>query len=381
MIKKLLGKIFKKKQEKSEEQLRRDAKDYFGEQDFYKMEKRQHKSNMDLLKHLYKNGFDGSVSSKVYLRLNNKPAFVKYRNLIMDLGCGAETKKKKLDIRTELTNIFSNRDYRNLLEEHIKTAIRENVKKDSDFSDLLSQNWGNFRQASDCKQKVDEIIGTDNQGDGAGKYLNGLTSFNVNDIDIDFDPESGYFTLPFTIDFSISCVYENSKIKMANGKEKMAKEISKGDMVKTNKGKSKVRCVLKTKLIENKGYFIELDSGLLITPWHPVRINGEWVFPVHNSSKFVMKKSEAVYSFLLENDHVLLIDGTEVCGLAHNFKGNVIEHEYYGTNKVVEDLQKMDGWDNGLVELQQGKCIIRDDKTNNVAGLYQVTQNKKDLLL
>ena len=258
-------------------------------------------------------------------------------------------------------------------EQNIQTLIREIFKKNDDVHIYLESEMK--LKPNDCKNNPIEII-TRSQKNGF-KYVYGQTNFSKNDIYL----ENNLLILPFTLDFGASCVHEKSMVTMADETKKMAKNIQKGDEVKTNHGKSKVKCILKTKLINSFGNFVKLDSGLLITPWHPVKINGNWGFPIHNSSKFVQKECQAVYSFLLENDHVLLIDNTEVCGLAHNFKGGVIEHDYYGTDKVVKDLEKMKGYNQGLVEVQQGNCIIRDSTTGNVSGLYQSKQTKNSLYL
>ena len=62
---------------------------------------------------------------------------------------------------------------------------------------------------------------------------------------------------------------------MENGVKKV-NEIVKGDIVKTCSGVSKVVCVLKMKCDNNMNNLVELEGGLLITPFHPVRINGTW---------------------------------------------------------------------------------------------------------
>jgi len=47
---------------------------------------------------------------------------------------------------------------------------------------------------------------------------------------------------------------------------------------------------------------VELEGGVLITPWHPVRLKGrnDWKFPVH-LGKSKMYSCDMVYNFVLEN--------------------------------------------------------------------------------
>ncbi len=41
-----------------------------------------------------------------------------------------------------------------------------------------------------------------------------------------------------------------------------------------------------------------------------------------------------------------------VCTLAHGLKENdVIQHEYFGTQKVIDDLMLKEGWNDGLITL------------------------------
>ena len=72
----------------------------------------------------------------------------------------------------------------------------------------------------------------------------------------------------------------------------------------------------------------------------------------------------------------MCINGVQCVTLAHGFqdeKGEegVVEHEYFGTQAVLQDLKKMRGWECGLVTLHQGHCIVRDPLSGRVCGLRQ----------
>merc|ERR1711964_504825 len=95
-------------------------------------------------------------------------------------------------------------------------------------------------------------------------------------------------------------------------------------------------------------------SDLLLTPWHPIRRNGTWIFPC-DIAPIASYQSEAVYSFLLDQHHVLFINGEECVGLAHGFTdNNVIKHPFFGTNAIVEALQQFPCFVQGLVVFEQG---------------------------
>ena len=67
--------------------------------------------------------------------------------------------------------------------------------------------------------------------------------------------------------------------------------------------------------------------------------------------------------------HALLVDGQACCTLAHGLRdSDVIAHEYYGTERVLRDLQAMRGWAEGMVELAPD-CAVRDEATGQVCGM------------
>ena len=123
---------------------------------------------------------------------------------------------------------------------------------------------------------------------------------------------------------------------------KKVQDIRKGDTVRTPYGFSKVRCVIKTWCKDGKEFLVRMDNGLLVTQWHPIRYNGMWVFPA-NVGIVKYMDCEAIYSFVLETDHIMIIDNTECACLGHHIDGDVIGHEYFGTDKIIEDLKKLEG--------------------------------------
>ena len=71
------------------------------------------------------------------------------------------------------------------------------------------------------------------------------------------------------------------------------------------------------------------------------------------------------------------INGLQCVTLAHGLvdepaaAGQVVSHAYFGTPAVLQDLKQMRGWQQGLVTLQQGRCIVRDPLSGRVCGLRQ----------
>lgn len=55
------------------------------------------------------------------------------------------------------------------------------------------------------------------------------------------------------------------------------KNVRKGDLV--GKNRVKIECMVETRVFG----FVDMVkiNNLLITPWHPIVFNGEWVFPIN----------------------------------------------------------------------------------------------------
>jgi len=166
---------------------------------------------------------------------------------------------------------------------------------------------------------------------------------------------------------SVPCFAGQCTVLMGNGSLSLVQSIKKGDIVMTQHGASKVVCVVKTHCFNNQTELVEFPSGLIITPWHPIRLNNKWIFPA-NIQKPSIQPCEAVYSFILTSGHTMYINEIECCTLGHNMTGPIISHSYLGTNAVLDDLSKTSGFPSGLIELHAG-CLQRDKQTNLISGI------------
>ena len=94
---------------------------------------------------------------------------------------------------------------------------------------------------------------------------------------------------------------------------------------------------------------LTLECGPVITPWHPVFLGGEWRFPA--SLPYVEgATARRVRTFVLERGATsVLIEGVPAVTLGHGLDDAVVSHEYYGTERVLGDLSKFPGWEDGLV--------------------------------
>jgi hypothetical protein len=161
------------------------------------------------------------------------------------------------------------------------------------------------------------------------------------------------------------CFARNSSVELYQPKPQQfitipINHLKKGDFVKvkTIDGldlTTRVECVvainrkISSSLVEFK------SSGLKITKNHPIRINAQWCLPKDmlngNDVVFVeSKEEEEVYNLVLERRDVLLeVNGIECVTFGHGFETEVVYDSFYGTEKVLDTIAVLPGWENGLV--------------------------------
>ena len=163
------------------------------------------------------------------------------------------------------------------------------------------------------------------------------------------------------------CFAGKSKVLMFDKTLKKCQDIVKGDEILTADGsKGTIRCVVKTPINSGKLPMVELEGGLLVTEWHPIRKNSVWCFPKTVGETRIINCNN-IFSFLLEESDtpIMIINSVECVTLAHHIEGEIVGHSYYGTNKIIEDLKRIKGWDKGLVVLKN-RIFIRNKDSNLV---------------
>jgi hypothetical protein len=166
------------------------------------------------------------------------------------------------------------------------------------------------------------------------------------------------------------CIWSEGDVLMQDNSLKKVKDIRKGDFVKTANGESvQVLCVTKTTLNpRDKTPLVQLEGGLVLTPWHPVFLNHQWVFPCQIGKLWeVHYNSQDVFNFVLEKGHVMIVNGIECVTLGHGFMEEVVKHDYYGTQEVINDLRVLPGWESGYINLNM-VTTRRDSVSGLVAG-------------
>jgi hypothetical protein len=193
---------------------------------------------------------------------------------------------------------------------------------------------------------------------------------------------AGYASLPAVtmngiMDRNNGCILETCRVRLQNGTWKKIIDLIKGDVLMNG---SKVVCLIKSKY---EGMLVKIND-LIITPYHPFLINNDekWMFPIdyytnriEPCGELVMlneSSSKWVCNLVLDSGHLADVEGIKCATLGHGFTEDIVQHDYYGTSKVIEDLKYLDGWDNGCVTLTDFK--VKRDNKGDVIGTYDHQQ-------
>jgi len=184
------------------------------------------------------------------------------------------------------------------------------------------------------------------------------------------------------------CFLPECLVTMVDAREKRCDEVRSGDIVLTGLHgiPASVLCVLKISGPNMTVMRFE-DSGLAITPWHPMLVDDEWVFPAEQYEKseggIAVEAAAVVYNFVLstldgaftaeeesENellldalkntDHTLKVNGVPVVTFGHGLETNqVVQHCYWGNmSSILRDLRGMRGFSEGFIEVRaEGLCV------------------------
>ncbi len=161
------------------------------------------------------------------------------------------------------------------------------------------------------------------------------------------------------------CFTDSTVLHTSNGFVQ-AKDIRKGMNVLTDSRFATVVCVIKFKF---SGTVCKYGTTG-ITPFHPIYIeNKEWEFP-NNMDVFEKEHYDGyVYDFVLDKNHIVRLNHFFAVTLGHNFKEDVVSHDYFG-DKIMTDLINHKDWESGLIQLDNWKFIR--NKENMVIGMNYV---------
>jgi hypothetical protein len=168
---------------------------------------------------------------------------------------------------------------------------------------------------------------------------------------------------------SAGCFAPNTQIRLANGELKEIVNLRRGDIVWTPSGNATV-CALVICSSYNRAQPMTMLDGLVITPYHPVRreSTAPWQFPC-DIMGFADRLISTVYNLVLDSGHIVNADGWEALTLGHGFTEPVAKHAYFGTQRVIDDLAKQPGWEEGM-PCYRNLAARRDPSTDMIIGWY-----------
>jgi len=120
--------------------------------------------------------------------------------------------------------------------------------------------------------------------------------------------------------YSGPCFAGECQLLLEDGNKVALQELKRGMKVVTPKGTREVGAVVRT-VIEGGRLMMCRIGELKVTPWHPIRIEGKWVFPA-DVVEAQLEECDAVYSALLEADidvdaHAFEVEGVTAVTLGH----------------------------------------------------------------
>ena len=85
-----------------------------------------------------------------------------------------------------------------------------------------------------------------------------------------------------------------------------------------------------------------------------------------------------MFNFVLDQGHTLLVGDIPCVTLGHGFKEDIVRHSYYGSERVLLDLQRLDNAQNqsGIIEIADD-ALIRNRQTGLVSGLQTIQREQQ----
>ena len=165
-----------------------------------------------------------------------------------------------------------------------------------------------------------------------------------------YDPSylSAYLSSQSQAAQSGGCFHGENNVLMGNGTFKQIQAIVPGDQVWTIAGPASVIALVTIGHGSATSVMMSKVGDCLLTPYHPYMEGAvTWVYGADTVGQQSCPVG-TVYNLVLDKGHVINIGGATACTLAHGIKGPVIEHPFFGTQAVIEDLKKCSGWSVGL---------------------------------
>jgi hypothetical protein len=191
-------------------------------------------------------------------------------------------------------------------------------------------------------------------------------------------------TMSHYVDNNSGCFAPQCKIKLVDGSLIPLNKLTCDELVFQGVGVdgAKIKYIVQTEIGEGKKTMCKIGN-LIISEFHPISIfdasnTDNWVFPI-NIKTPKEYKMVSMYNIVLESGYWVEIEGIRCVSLGHqltefNSSNIILKHDYFGTLKVIEDLE----------DFSRATCLMptvpkiirifdyeiqRDNKTNLVIGI------------
>ena len=166
--------------------------------------------------------------------------------------------------------------------------------------------------------------------------------------------------------------FASGLVTMADGSRRDIATLRAGNWVVSPEGLARVACIIETLCVGGVEALVDLGDGVRITPWHPVQSSagGAWLFPCDIAAP-CFADCRSVFSVVLEGGSAIRFGDLYAISLGHGRTDDpLLQHDYLGTGKVLQDLRAMEGWQTGHIMLGV-RPLVRDEATSLVVGLCQ----------
>ena len=185
------------------------------------------------------------------------------------------------------------------------------------------------------------------------------------------------------VDRSGGCFGPKCRIKLFDGSYKCLDELDGSEIVYQGDLSGiigdKIKYITKTKIPNGQIPMCQIDN-LIISEYHPFLNNissrEKWDFPI-NYIKSNIIELEWMYNIVLESGYWVEIEDFKCVSLGHNitqhsFENEIILHDYFGSNKVISDLEKFKTNSYDKIIILDNFVVLRDSNTNLVRGINKI---------
>jgi hypothetical protein len=145
---------------------------------------------------------------------------------------------------------------------------------------------------------------------------------------------------------------------------KMLRELRKGDLLFDG---GVVECVVETVMPPDEISDFCMIGRAIITPYHPIEVEGEWVFPC-SIAPMGKARIPSWFNLVVQGNKIVRVEGVKAVTLAHGMTQGVLAHPYFGTTAVVDALKKYPGYADGYVRPQKPVNFVRNAEGMIISG-------------